>query len=288
MNTLKTTLLMALLTGLMIAIGGAVAGQSGAIIMCIISIGMNFFSYWFSDSVVLKMYNAKQVDANSAPQLYNLVAKLVQNANLPMPRVYIINSDVPNAFATGRNPEHAAVAVTTGIMNTLDYNEISGVLGHELAHVKHRDILISTIAASIAGVISMIANIAQWAAIFGTRSDDEDNGGGIVGTLFTIIVAPIAASLIQLAISRSREYDADKTGGEICGNPLYLASALEKIEYYAQHSAPLHDASPATAHMFIVNPLENAKVALKGLFSTHPQTSDRIARLRQQAETISQ
>ena len=251
--------------------------------MCIISIGMNFFSYWFSDSVVLKMYDAKQVDANSAPQLYNLVAKLVQNANLPMPRVYIINSDVPNDFATGRNPEHAAVAVTTGIMNALDYNEISGVLGHELAHVKHRDILISTIAASIAGVISMIANIAQWAAIFGTRSDDEDNGGGVIGTLFTIIIAPIAASLIQLAISRSREYDADKTGGEICGNPLYLASALEKIEYYAQHSAPLHDASPATAHMFIINPLENAKVALKGLFSTHPATSERIARLRQQA-----
>ncbi len=282
MNMLKTTVLMALLTGLMIAIGGAVAGESGAVIMCIISIGMNFFSYWFSDSMVLKMYDAKQVDANSAPQLYNLVAKLAQNANLPMPRVYIINSDVPNAFATGRNPEHAAVAVTTGIMNVLDYNEISGVLGHELAHVKHRDILISTIAASIAGVISMIANIAQWAAIFGTRSDDEDNGG-IFGTLFTIIVAPLAAMLIQMAISRSREYDADKTGGEICGNPLYLASALEKIEYYAQHSAPLHDASPATAHMFIINPLENAKVALKGLFSTHPATSERIARLRQQA-----
>ena len=282
MNMLKTTVLMALLTGLMIAIGGAVAGESGAVIMCIISIGMNFFSYWFSDSMVLKMYDAKQVDANSAPQLYNLVAKLAQNANLPMPRVYIINSDVPNAFATGRNPEHAAVAVTTGIMNVLDYNEISGVLGHELAHVKHRDILISTIAASIAGVISMIANIAQWAAIFGTRSDDEDNGG-ILGTLFTIIVAPLAAMLIQMAISRSREYDADKTGGEICGNPLYLASALEKIEYYAQHSAPLHDASPATAHMFIINPLENAKVALKGLFSTHPATSERIARLRQQA-----
>ena len=282
MNMLKTTVLMALLTGLMIAIGGAVAGESGAVIMCIISIGMNFFSYWFSDSMVLKAYDAKQVDENSAPQLYNLVAKLAQNADLPMPRVYIINSDVPNAFATGRNPENAAVAVTTGIMNVLDYNEISGVLGHELAHVKHRDILISTIAASIAGVISMIANIAQWAAIFGTRSDDEDNGG-ILGTLFTIIVAPLAAMLIQMAISRSREYDADKTGGEICGNPLYLASALEKIEYYAQHSAPLHDASPATAHMFIINPLENAKVTLKGLFSTHPATSERIARLRQQA-----
>ena len=286
MNMLKTTVLMALLTGLMIAIGGVVAGESGAIIMCIISIGMNFFSYWFSDSMVLKMYDAKQVDANSAPQLYNLVAKLVQNANLPMPRVYIINSDVPNAFATGRNPEHAAVAVTTGIMNALDYNEISGVLGHELAHVKHRDILISTIAASIAGVISMIAQMAQWAAIFGggrSNDDEEGSGGGILGFLFTMIVAPFAAMLIQMAISRSREYDADKTGGEICGNPIYLASALEKIEYYAQHSAPLHDATPATAHMFIINPLENAKVALKGLFSTHPATSDRIARLREQA-----
>ena len=283
MNMLKTTILMALLTGLMVAIGGAVAGEGGAIIMCIISIGMNFFSYWFSDTMVLKMYDAKQVDANSAPQLYNLVEKLVKNANLPMPRVYIINSDVPNAFATGRNPDNAAVAVTTGIMKTLDYNEISGVLGHELAHVKHRDILISTIAASIAGVISMIANIAQWAAIFGTSRDDEEGGGGIIGTLFTIIIAPIAATLIQLAISRSREYDADKTGGEICGNPMYLASALEKIEDYAQHSAPLHDANTATAHMFIINPLENAKVTLKGLFSTHPATSDRIARLREQA-----
>ncbi|MBR1859332.1 MAG: zinc metalloprotease HtpX [Selenomonadaceae bacterium] len=286
MNMLKTTLLMALLTGLMVAIGGAFAGETGAFIMLLISIGMNFFSYWFSADMVLKSYDAKEVDANSAPQLYNLVAKLAQNAKLPMPRVYIINSDVPNAFATGRNPEHAAVAVTTGIMNVLDYNEISGVLGHELAHVKHRDILISTIAASMAGVISMIAQMAQWAAIFGGRSDDEDNGGGILGTLFTIIVAPFAAMLIQMAISRSREYDADKTGGEFCGNPMYLASALEKIEYYAQHSAPLHDASPSTAHMFIINPLENAKVALKSLFSTHPATTDRIARLREQAAVL--
>ena len=283
MNILKTTILMALLTGLMVAIGGAVAGEGGALIMLVISIGMNFFSYWFSDSIVLKMYDAKQVDANSAPQLYNLVEKLVKNANLPMPRVYIINSDVPNAFATGRNPDHAAVAVTTGIMQALDYNEISGVLGHELAHVKHRDILISTIAASMAGVISMIAQMAQWAAIFGSNKDDEEGGSGILSTLFTIIVAPLAATLIQLAISRSREYDADKTGGEICGNPMYLASALEKIEYYAQHSAPMHDATPATAHMFIINPLENAKIALKGLFSTHPSTDDRIARLREQA-----
>ena len=282
MNILKTTILMALLTGLMIAIGGAVGGSSGAIIMFVISIGMNFFSYWFSYSMVLKMYDAKQVDSNSSPQLYNLIEKLAKNANLPMPRVYVINSDVPNAFATGRNPEHAAVAVTTGIMQALDYNEISGVLGHELAHVKHRDILISTVAASIAGVISMIANIAQWAAIFGTRSDDEENGG-IFGTLFTIIIAPIAATLIQLAISRSREYDADKTGGEICGNPLYLASALEKIEYYAQNSVPLQNSNPSTAHMFIINPLENAKVTFKNLFSTHPATSERILRLREQA-----
>ena len=283
MNIFKTMILMALLTGLMVALGGAFAGSTGAFIMLLISIGMNFFSYWFSDSIVLKMHDAQEVDEHSAPQIYNLVAKLVKAADLPMPKVYVINSDVPNAFATGRNPDHAAVAVTTGIMNVLDYNEISGVLGHELAHVKHRDILISTIAASMAGVISMIANIAQWGMIFGSNSDDEDNGGGILGTLFTIIIAPIAASLIQLAISRSREYDADKTGGEICGNPLYLASALEKIEHYAQNAQPMQSATPATAHMFIVNPLENAKVTLKSLFSTHPQTSDRIARLREQA-----
>ena len=286
MNIFKTMILMALLTGLMVALGGAFAGSTGAFIMLLISIGMNFFSYWFSDSIVLKMYDAQEVDEHSAPQIYNLVAKLVKNADLPMPKVYVINSDVPNAFATGRNPDHAAVAVTTGIMNVLDYNEISGVLGHELAHVKHRDILISTIAASMAGVISMIANIAQWGMIFGSNSDDEDNGGGILGTLFTIIVAPLAASLIQLAISRSREYDADKTGGEICGNPMYLASALEKIEYYAQNAQPMQSATPATAHMFIVNPLENAKVTLKSLFSTHPQTSDRIARLREQAHLL--
>ena len=283
MNILKTTILMALLTGLMVALGGAFAGETGAFIMLIISIGMNFFSYWFSADMVLKAYDATEVNEKTEPQLYNLVANLAKNADLPMPKVYIINSDVPNAFATGRNPEHAAVAVTTGIMQALDYNEISGVLGHELAHVKHRDILISTIAASMAGVISMIAQMAQWAAIFGSNRDNEEGGGGILGTLFTIIIAPFAAMLIQMAISRSREYDADKTGGEICGNPMYLASALEKIEYYATHSAPLHDATPATAHMFIINPLENAKVTLKGLFSTHPATADRINKLREQA-----
>jgi len=284
LNIFKTFVLMALLTGLMVAIGGQVGGSTGAMIMLVISIGMNFFSYWFSDSIVLKSYNAREISEADSPQLYKIVQTLAQNADLPMPRVYVIDSEVPNAFATGRSPDHAAVAVTTGIMRALDYNEISGVLGHELAHVKHRDILIGTIAASMAGVISMVANIVQWGAIFGTRSDDDN--GGIIGTLATIIIAPIAASLIQLAVSRSREYDADKTGGEICGNPMYLANALEKIEYYAQHYAPMPQAGTATAHMFIINPLENSKKALKNLFSTHPDTQDRIAHLREQAREM--
>ena len=284
MNIFKTFILMALLTGLMVAIGGQLGGSTGAMIMLAISIGMNFFSYWFSDSIVLKSYDAREISQADSPQLYGIVEKLAKNADLPMPRVYIIDSDVPNAFATGRNPDNAAVAVTTGIMRALDYNEISGVLGHELAHVKHRDILIGTIAASMAGVVSMVANIVQWGAIFGTRSDDDN--GGLVGTLATIILAPIAATLIQLAVSRSREYDADKTGGEICGNPMYLANALEKIEYHAQHSAPMAQAGTATAHMFIINPLENSKKVLKNLFSTHPDTDDRIAHLREQAREM--
>ncbi|MCR5834466.1 MAG: zinc metalloprotease HtpX [Selenomonadaceae bacterium] len=285
MNIFKTVLLMSLMTGLMVAIGGAIGDSTGAIIMLIISVGMNFASYWFSDSIVLNSYGAREVTEAEAPQLWKIVSDLATKADLPMPRVYVINSDVPNAFATGRNPDNAAVAVTTGIMNVLDYNEISGVLGHELAHVKHRDILIGTIAASMAGVISMVANIVQWGAIFGSHSDDDDNGG-IVGFLLTVIVAPLAATLIQLAISRSREYDADKTGGEICGNPMYLAHALEKIEYYAQHAAPMAQAGTATAHMFIVNPLENSGKTLKNLFSTHPDTDDRIAHLREQARDM--
>ncbi len=282
MNTLKTTVLMALLTGIMIAVGGAVGGDFGAVVMLVISLGMNFFSYWFSDSVVLKMYDARQVSAGEAPDLYNLVADLAKRAHLPMPKVCVINSDVPNAFATGRNPNHAAVAVTTGIMRALNYEELSGVLAHELSHIKHRDTLISTVAASIAGVISMIANIAQWAAIFGSNRDDEDNGG-IIGSLVTIIIAPLAAMLIQMAISRSREYDADKSGGEICGNPLYLANALTKIENYAVSSNTMQQATPATAHMFIINPFSGSGKALMNLFSTHPQTSDRVARLKSQA-----
>ena len=285
MNIFKTFILMALLAGLMVAVGGAVGGSTGAMVMLVISLGINFATYWFSDSMVLNSYNAREISREDSPQLYEIVEKLAKNANLPMPRVYVIDTPEPNAFATGRNPDHAAVAVTTGIMKALDYNEISGVLGHELAHVKHRDILIGTIAAAMAGVISLISDIVQWGAIFGTRSDDDDNGG-MLGFLVTVIVAPLAAMLIQLAVSRSREYDADKTGGEICGNPMYLANALEKIEYYASNYAPMPQAGTATAHMFIINPLENSKKVLKNLFSTHPDTEDRIAHLREQAREM--
>lgn len=284
MNTLKTTVLMALLMGIMIAVGGAFGGRGGAMLMLIFSLGVNFVTYWFSDTIVLKTYNAQEVDAQSAPQLYGLVERLAANAELPMPRVYIVNSGTPNAFATGRNPSHAAVAVTTGLMNALSYEEIGGVLAHELSHVKHRDTLISCVAAAMAGVISTIANIAQWAAIFGAgRSSDDDNGGGIVGLIVTVVIAPIAAALIQMAISRSREYDADKSGGEICGDPNALADALEKIEYYSLHGPTLAHASTTTAHMCIINPLAGSKQTMANLFSTHPPTQERIARLRQQA-----
>ena len=286
MNSIKTTMLMALLMGLMVALGGAFAGHTGMTVMLIIALGMNFFSYWFSDRMVLSMYNAQEVDRQSAPELYGLVEKLAGRAELPMPRVYIINEDAPNAFATGRNPSNAAVAVTTGLMRALDYNEISGVLGHELAHVKHRDILISTIAATMATVISYAASIAQWAAIFGGGRSSDDDRGGIIGLIATAIIAPIAAALIQMAISRSREYSADEGGAEICGNPNYLAAALEKIEYYALHGAPLPEATPATAHMCIINPLTGRDISFKSLFSTHPDTQERIARLREQAQRM--
>lgn len=281
MNMLKTTFLMALLTGVLVAVGGVFAGHTGMIVMLIISIGMNFMTYWYSDKWALAAYDAQEVTASEAPELYHLVETLASRDSLPMPRVYIIDSDVPNAFATGRNPAHAAVAVTTGIMRVLDYNEIAGVLAHELSHVKHRDILISTIAAAFAGVISIVSDVTRWSAMFGMNSDEDNNS--VIGFIFTIIVAPIAAMLIQLAISRSREYSADEAGGKLCGNPMYLASALEKLEYCAAHMPPLEKSSPATAHMFIVDPLENAKTAFKNLFSTHPATSDRIAHLRAQA-----
>lgn len=279
MNNLKTLMLMVLLCAMMIFVGGLVGGKSGMMIMLMISLGMNAFSYWFSDSMVLKMYNAREVSRNEAPQLYGLVENLAANAQLPMPKVCIIESEVPNAFATGRNPSHAAVAVTTGIMRTLDYNELSGVLGHELAHVKNRDILTGTIAAMMATVISYGV---QFFALFGGRSDDDEGGNPIAG-LVAVILAPLAASLIQMAISRSREYEADHDGAEICGNANYLADALEKIEYYALNGRQMSDATPATAHMFIINPFSGAMSSMKKLFSTHPETSERIARLRAQA-----
>ena len=277
MNNLKTLMLMVLLAAIMMFIGGLVGGKSGLMFMLILSLGMNVFSYWFSDSMVLRAYGAQEITREDAPQLYGLVEKLTENADLPMPKVCIINSDVPNAFATGRNPDHAAVAVTTGIMNVLDYRELSGVLGHELSHVKNRDILTSTIAAMMAGVITYAA---QFLAFFGS-SDDEDSNP--VAALAMVILAPIAAMLIQMAISRSREYEADHDGAVICGNPDDLADALEKIEYYATHSRPMEDATPATAHMFIINPLKGSGKAVMDLFSTHQDTAERIARLREQA-----
>ena len=287
MNTFKTTILMALLTGLLIAVGGSFAGRQGAMIMLVISLGMNFFSYWYSDKMVLAAYRAQEISRAQAPELYGLVEKLAQKAELPMPKVCVIQSRTPNAFATGRDPEHAAVAVTTGIMEVLDYNELGGVLAHELSHIKHRDTLISTVAASIAGVITTIAHIAQWAAIFGGgRSNSRDDNGGALGLLFTIIVAPFAAMMIQLAISRSREYDADKSGGEICGDPLALASALEKLDYASSRMRPVPGVSTSNAHMCIVNPLANAHATFSGLFSTHPSTEERVARLKEQAREM--
>ena len=283
MNNIKTVMLMVLMAVIMMLIGGLVGGRTGLTVMLFFSIAMNIYSYWCSDSFVLRWSGAQEVTREQAPQLYDLVEKLASRAGLPMPRVCIINADEPNAFATGRNPEHAAVAVTTGIMRVLDYNEISGVLAHELAHVKNRDILTSTIASMMATVISYAA---QFFMFFGGSSDDDD-GVNPIAAIAMMILAPIAAMLIQMAISRSREYEADHDGGEICGNPNYLADGLEKIEYYVTHSPEtLPDAKPATANMYIVNPFEGTGKALTKLFSTHPDTADRIARLREQAREM--
>lgn len=274
---------MVLMAVIMMLIGGLVGGRTGLTVMLFFSIAMNIYSYWCSDSLVLRWSGAQEVTREQAPQLYDLVEKLASRAGLPMPRVCIIDADEPNAFATGRNPEHAAVAVTTGIMRVLDYNEISGVLAHELAHVKNRDILTSTIASMMATVISYAA---QFFMFFG-GSRDDDEGVNPVAAIAMMILAPIAAMLIQMAISRSREYEADHDGGEICGNPNYLADGLEKIEYYVTHSPEtLPDAKPATANMYIVNPFEGTGKALTKLFSTHPDTADRIARLREQAREM--
>ena len=288
MNGLRTTILLAALTALVVWIGQMVGGPNGAIMALIMAGAMNFFSYWFSDKIVLKMYGAQEITANDDPELYGIVQELAAKGGLPMPKVYVIPEDTPNAFATGRNPEHAAVAVTQGIRRILNKRELAGVLGHELSHVKHRDILISSIAATLAGAISYLAYMAQWGMILGGGSRDRDEGGGnIFSLLFMMIVAPIAAMLIQMAVSRSREYLADEGGAKISGDPLALASALRKLHMGAQN-IPMQVNSAtqnATAHMFIVNPLSGGTLA--SLFSTHPAMEERIARLEAMAKNMS-
>lgn len=279
-NMLKTTILLAALTGLMVLIGSH-WGTGGMIIAFLFAIIMNLGSYWYSDKIVLKMYRAKEVSPAEAPNLHKIVDGLAMKAGIPKPKVYIVESGMPNAFATGRNPEHAAVAATTGILQLLSYEEMEGVLAHELAHVKNRDTLISAIAATLAGVVTMLAHWAQIAAIFGGLGGRDDDNGGIIGLIVMIFVAPIAATLIQLAISRSREYAADAEGASISRKPWALASALEKLEYGNSHYSPrVSDvqAQESSAHMFIVNPLKGG--AIQSLFSTHPATDERVRRLK--------
>ena len=277
MNNLKTTLLLSLLTILMVTLGSAIGGKSGMVFAFVMALGMNFFSYWFSDKIVLKMYGAQEIGEHEHPAFYSMVRRLAIQAGLPMPKVYIIPSESPNAFATGRNPQHAAVAATEGILRILSTDELEGVMAHELAHVQNRDILVGTIAATFAGAISMLGNMLQWGAMLGAgRSDDENGSGGLIGSLAMAIIAPIAAMLIQMAVSRSREYLADESGARICGRPLALANALRKL-HSASQIIPMQEARPATAHMFIVNPLSGA--GLMALFSTHPPMEERIARL---------
>jgi heat shock protein HtpX len=283
MNMLKTTLLMGLLTVLLVTIGGALGGRNGMTMAFLLAGGMNFFSYWFSDKIVLSMYGARQIEETDNPRFYGIVRCLAQRANLPMPKVYLIDSETPNAFATGRNPEHAAVAATSGIMRILGDDELAGVMAHELTHVKNRDILISSIAATFAGAITYLAHMAQWAAIFGGGRRDDDEGGGVFGMLFMAILAPIAAMLVQMAISRSREFGADAGGAHISGNPLSLANALQKLEM-ANQRIPM-ETNTATAHMFIVNPLTGG--GLMTLFSTHPPIPERVARLQDMSRTHS-
>jgi heat shock protein HtpX len=276
MNTAKTVLLMTLLTVLFILVGGWVGGSNGMVMAFMFAIVMNFGTYWFSDKIVLAMYRAQEITEQDNPTLFSVVRDLSGRAGLPMPRVYIIPDEGANAFATGRNPEHAAVAVTQGIMRILTTDELRGVLGHELAHVKHRDILIGAVAATMAGAISMLANMAQWAMIFGGgRSSNDREGGSPIASILTIVLAPIAAMLVQMAISRSREFLADEGGAQISGNPMSLAGALRKLNT-ATERIPMN-ASPATAHMFIVNPLSAG--GIMSLFSTHPPVEERIARL---------
>jgi len=275
-NTLKTGILLALLTVLFIAIGSYVGGQGGMVMAFALAVLMNAGAYWFSDKIVLRMYRAQEVSEAEAPQLHAMVHRLATAASLPMPKVYILPSDSPNAFATGRNPQHAAVAVTQGIMKILTPDELEGVLAHEMGHVKNRDILIGTIAATLAGAVMMLARFAQFAAIFGGGDRDREGGGGGLGLIVMAILAPIGAMLVQMAVSRSREYQADASGARFCGRPESLARALEKIAE-ASKRVPL-EASAATAHMFILSPLSGR--GMMSLFSTHPPVEKRVERLR--------
>ena len=280
MNTIKTVGLMTFLMVLFVAIGGALGGRGGMVMAIAFATIMNFGMYWFSDKIVLRMYNAQPVTEAQAPELYAIVHILVQKAGMPMPTVYIIPDETPNAFATGRNPEHAVVAVTQGIMRILSREELSGVIAHELAHIKHRDMLTGTMVATIAGAISMLAQMAQWSMIFGGGSRRDDDDGSPIVAIVMMIVAPIAAMLVQMAISRTREFEADKGGAMIAGSPSGLSNALLKLEKGSQ-LIPMTDAKPATAHMFIVNPLTGG--GLMKLFSTHPPIEERVARLNEMA-----
>jgi heat shock protein HtpX len=275
-NVFKTGLLLAVLTAMLVLIGGAIGGQQGMVVAFVLAAVMNFASYWFSDKIVLAAYGAKPIEEGQAPRLYAVVRRLAMKAGIPMPRVYLIPTDTPNAFATGRNPQHAAVAVTEGIMRILDEGELEGVLAHELAHVANRDVLISTVAATLAGAITYLAHMAQWAAMFGGRRDDEDGGTNPIAAILLAVLAPLAAMLVQMAVSRSREYQADATGARLAGRTGGLINALGKLQT-ANQVAPM-DASPATAHLFIVNPLSGQ--TLMRLFATHPPLEDRIARLQ--------
>jgi heat shock protein HtpX len=277
-NWFKTTLLLGALTALIVWIGHLFGGQQGMFIAFVLAMAMNFFSFWFSDKIVLRMYRAREVNSQDHPELYQMVSQIAENASLPMPRIYLIPQESPNAFATGRNPDHAVVAVTEGLLKLMGREEVMGVLSHEMAHVRNRDILIGSIAATMAGAIMILASMARWAAFFGGGSRDDEDGGGLgaLGLIVMSILAPLAAMLIQMAISRSREYHADATGAQFSGNPYGLANALEKLGSYSKR-LPLQ-ASPSTAHMFIVNPLSAR--SLMHLFSTHPPLEERIARLR--------
>jgi len=279
MNAFKTFILMLAMMALFLLVGNAIGGQRGMVYAFFFAAVMNFVMYWFSDKIVLAMYRAKPVSEQDAPDIYRIVRRLTANNLMPMPKVYIMPMETPNAFATGRNPENAAIAVTGGILQILNEKELEGVIAHELAHIKHRDILIATVVATMAGAISMLARMAQWAAIFGGGSRDDDNRGGALGLLFMAIIAPIAAFLIQLAISRSREYSADEGGAILCGNPLALASALKKLGSYSKRIPS--NVEPSTAHMFIVNPLSGS--AILKLFSTHPPIEERVKRLEAMA-----